>query len=88
MNDTETKNTAVKAPALMSTRPVTAQDALDQCEKLSPMIILLLLNETVLRLKYSVLVEPQIFKKNSMLHQIAPSCRKRKRVSGTKMVEK
>ena len=32
MNDTETKNTAVKAPALMSTRPVTAQDALDQCE--------------------------------------------------------
>lgn len=38
MNDTETKNTAVKAPALMSTRPVTAQDALDQCEKLSPMI--------------------------------------------------
>ena len=31
MNDTETKNTAVKAPALMSTRPVTAQDALDQC---------------------------------------------------------
>ena len=50
--------------------------------------ILLLLNETVLRLKYSVLVEPQIFKKNSMLHQIAPSCRKRKRVSGTKMVGK
>ncbi len=49
---------------------------------------LLLLNETVLRLKYSVLVEPQIFKKNSMLHQIAPSCRKRKRVSGTKMVGK
>ena len=38
MNDTETKNTAVKEPALMSTRPVTAQDALDQCEKLSPMI--------------------------------------------------
>ena len=29
---------AVKAPALMSTRPVTAQDALDQCEKLSPMM--------------------------------------------------
>ena len=39
MNDTETKNTAVKAPALMSTRPVTAQDALDQCEKLSPMMV-------------------------------------------------
>mgnify|MGYP002528287770 CR=1 FL=1 len=39
MNDTETKSTAVKAPALMSTRPVTAQDALDQCEKLSPMMV-------------------------------------------------
>ncbi len=87
MNDTETKNTAGKAPVLVSAQPVTAQDALDQCEKLA-YDALLLLNETVLRLKYSVLVEPQIFKKNSMLHQIAPSCRKRKRVSGTKMVGK
>ena len=33
MNDTETKNTAVKAPALMSTRPVTAQDALKNLSK-------------------------------------------------------